>query len=84
MDKNLAIKTHLPFVNVGLQAHFPIPFPTHATMPSPKNANYTLDIMPEDRLFTDALPDDLLDRCLSNVTCSSSSYLSHIFEELWA
>jgi hypothetical protein len=40
--------------------HFPIPLPTRTTMPSPKDANYMLDIMPEDRLFTDAHPDDLI------------------------
>jgi hypothetical protein len=29
-------------------------------MPGSKNTNYILDIMPEDRLFTDAHPDDLI------------------------
>jgi hypothetical protein len=29
-------------------------------MPGSKNINYILDIMPEDQLFTDAHPDDLI------------------------
>jgi hypothetical protein len=38
---------------------FAIPLPPHVAMPSPKD-DYTLDIMPEDRFFTDARPDDLI------------------------
>jgi hypothetical protein len=34
--------------------------PPPKTTPSPNNANYKLDITPEDRLFTDARPDDLI------------------------
>lgn len=36
------------------------PIAPHTPMPGSKNTNYILDIMPEDRLFTDAHPDDLI------------------------
>jgi hypothetical protein len=52
-------------------------------MPSPKDANYMLDIMPEDRLISDAHPDDLIIVSVMPLLLHPI-FLSHILQVLWA